>query len=45
MKDVKKGCGVGEKNSQFGSFWITNGKINKKTRSEIPKGWYRGRVF
>ena len=35
----------GQKNSQFGTFWITNGKINKKTKFEIPKGWYRGRAF
>ena len=44
MKDVKKDWGKGETNSQFGTFWITDGKVNKKTKSEIPKGWYRGRV-
>jgi group I intron endonuclease len=44
MKDVKKGWGKGETNSQFGTFWITDGKVNKKTKSEIPEGWYRGRV-
>jgi hypothetical protein len=44
MKESKKGFAIGEKNSQYGSFWITNGKENKKTKSEIPEGWYRGRV-
>ena len=35
---------VGPKNSQFGSFWITNGTENKKCRGNIPDGWKRGRV-
>jgi len=36
----------GEKNSQFGTIWITNGIENKKVKkdSEIPNGWYRGRL-
>jgi len=36
---------TGSKNSQFGSFWITNGSENKKIREQdfIPDGWYRGR--
>lgn len=33
----------GEKNSQHGSFWITNGIDNKKCRGYIPEGWFRGR--
>lgn len=35
----------GEKNSQFGTCWITNSIENKKVKkdSEIPKGWYKGR--
>jgi hypothetical protein len=45
MKQVKKDKGIGETNSQYGSFWITNGSENKKTKSEIPEGWYRGRVL
>ena len=45
MKDTKKGQGKGETNSQFGTFWITDGKTNKKTNSEIPEGWYKGRVL
>lgn len=38
---------VGSKNSQFGTFWITNGKENKKIKNEdeIFEGWYRGRTF
>lgn len=44
IKESKKGQGKGETNSQFGTFWITDGKANKKTKSEIPEGWYKGRV-
>jgi group I intron endonuclease len=36
----------GEKNSQFGSMWITNGIENKKIHKnavQIPEGWYKGR--
>lgn len=44
MRDSKKGHGLGATNSQFGSFWITNGLENKKTKSEVPEGWYRGRI-
>lgn len=38
----------GERNSQFGSFWITDGISNKKCKKniyEIPKGWYKGRTI
>lgn len=36
---------TGDKNSQFGSVWITNGTENKKIKNtdSIPDGWYRGR--
>jgi len=34
---------TGSKNSQFGSFWITNGVESKKCRGQIPEGWRRGR--
>ena len=36
----------GEKNSQFGTMWITNGVINKKIKNTdiLPDGWKRGRV-
>lgn len=36
----------GEKNSQFGTFWITNGMESKKIHkdTDIPKGWRKGRV-
>ena len=36
---------LGEKNSQFGSFWITNGIENKKIKKDciIPKDWIKGR--
>ena len=35
----------GEKNSQYGTIWITNGIENKKIKSteEIREGWCRGR--
>ena len=37
---------TGEKNSQYGTIWITNGIENKKLRKDsiIPSGWYRGRI-
>lgn len=37
----------GEKNSQFGSCWITNGVENKKIKKEtiLPDGWKLGRVI
>ena len=35
-----------DKNSQYGTMWITDGKINKKIKKEdiIPEGWYKGRT-
>ena len=35
----------GEKNSQYGTMWITDGIVNKKIKKEqdIPFGWKRGR--
>lgn len=41
-----KGKQQGNKNSQFGTSWITNGKENKKNKknSGIPNGWYLGRI-
>lgn len=37
--------GVGEKNSQFGSMWVTNGESNLKIPKggKIPEGYLRGR--
>ena len=36
-----------EKNSQFGSMWITDGNTNMKIKKDaiIPEGWSRGRTF
>lgn len=38
---------LGDKNSQFGTMWITNGIKNKKINncSDLPIGWYRGRTM
>ena len=50
--DTKKKIGAnssyhqqGEKNSQYGTLWITDGKLNKKIKSTdiIPEGWIKGR--
>lgn len=43
MKENKHS--VGDKNSQYGTMWISNGSIAKKVPKEyeIPEGWYRGR--
>lgn len=38
----------GKKNSQYGTFWITNGIENKKwnqEKGELPENFYRGRVM
>ena len=37
----------GEKNSQYGSCWITNGFENKKIKKDdnIPNGWKLGRIL
>jgi hypothetical protein len=37
----------GERNNQYGSFWITNGVYNVKCKSgeSIPLGFYKGRVM
>jgi hypothetical protein len=39
-------CQKGERNSQYGSMWITNGIINRKVKKEsvLLEGWYIGRV-
>lgn len=36
---------IGDKNTQYGTFWITNGIQNRKINSNdiIPMGWHRGR--
>lgn len=42
MKEKQKG----DKNSQFGTMWITNGTENRKIKKDldsIPEGWYKGR--
>ena len=38
---------TGDKNSQFGSMWITDGNKNKKINKDekIPDGWRKGRFF
>lgn len=37
----------GDRNSQFGSVWITNGSGNKKIRKTdpVPEGWKQGRIM
>lgn len=38
---------TGNKNSQFGTFWITNGSQSQKIKlvDIIPEGWHKGRVM
>ena len=45
ISSALKGKAVNEKNSQYGTMWITNGQENKKVKkdSSIPQGWYKGR--
>lgn len=44
---MRKSKNVGASNSSFGTFWITDGKENKKlsTDNDVPNGWRRGRVI
>lgn len=37
---------VGQKNSQFGTMWITNNIQNKKIKKDavVPAGWIKGRI-
>ena len=45
IKTAVAGKQTGNKNSQFGSIWITNGSINTKIKKDeaIPENWYKGR--
>lgn len=47
MRESHKGMHVGNKNSQFGTCWITNGNDNKKIFKDnnIPNGWRLGRTL
>lgn len=46
---IKNGTQKGEKNSQFGKIWITNGKKNKSIPNNeigeyLKNGWIKGRI-
>lgn len=48
MKQVHKGKGIGNTNSQYGTCWITKDGINKKIKKELmaeylDEGWEKGR--
>lgn len=45
MSNLMKEKQTGNKNSQFGTMWITNGAENKKIKKDnpIPEGWNKGR--
>lgn len=45
MKNTRRG--IGEKNSQFGKYWITDDLANQKIDKDsiIPIGWHRGRTI
>jgi hypothetical protein len=50
MSNSSKGAVRGEKNSQYGTCWITKDKENKKIKKEelekyISKGWQKGRYY
>jgi hypothetical protein len=49
ISETKKNQTKGEKNSQYGTLWVTNGEENKKINKEdldqyIEGGWKRGRT-
>lgn len=45
LSQVMRDKGNGDRNSQFGTMWITNGTENRKVKKDItlPEGWYKGR--
>lgn len=47
ISQANKGRAIGQKNSQFGTIWITNGISNRKVNIEdrIPAGWKKGRIL
>lgn len=50
MSESSKGMGVGDKNSQFGTCWITKDGINKKIKKEeltlyLNENWIKGRIL
>jgi hypothetical protein len=47
MSNSHQGKHDGEKNTQYGTMWITNGFENKKIKKQenIPEGWNKGRVI
>lgn len=44
---MRRSKNSGEKNSQYGTKWITDGLTNRKidAMNEIPEGWYAGRTI
>ncbi len=50
MSEKKKGVGVGETNSQYGTCWVTKDGVNKKIKKEdleiyLLEGWNKGRIM
>jgi hypothetical protein len=50
MRETHKGRHLGEKNSQYGTYWITDGSNNKKIKKEdlefwLIQGYYKGRIL
>jgi hypothetical protein len=48
MSEKRKGTGTGEKNSQFGTCWVTKDGLNKKIKKDLletylNEGWFQGR--
>lgn len=48
ISEKAKVTSKGERNSQYGTFWITNGVDNlkwSKDKGSVPEGYYKGRVI
>jgi hypothetical protein len=48
MSEIRKGTGIGDTNSQYGTCWITKDGLNKKIKKEeillyLNEGWVKGR--
>jgi group I intron endonuclease len=47
MRKTRVGCGKGQSNSQYGTRWINNGDVSKKSQiaDTVPIGWNLGRII
>jgi len=44
LVEAQSECQSGAGNSQYGTVWCTDGKVERKVKGEIPQGWKAGRL-